>query len=189
MTVTKSIKSGADMLTVQTAIDRVDEVAVAMEAKWGVDRLPRLVSQEMAEAFHRQAEMFNTAIWQGTPADVVSQADRMINAWTALDAAASASEARTVAKERWEVSCTIDGVSGVLAVCKTREDALAVQRDGRHLHVVTLEAVARLIEQQPTLCKVFATFEDAAVIDIRKKCNERPLDDDTQEVINLLASG
>lgn len=189
MTVTKSIKSGADMLTVQTAIDRVDEVAVAMEGKWGVDRLPRLVSQEMAEAFHRQAEMFNTAIWQGTPADVVSQADRMINAWTALDAQAVADGKPVMAPTVWETPVTIDDKAGVLAVVPTQAEALAVQRDGRHLHVVTLEAVARLIEQQPTLCKVFATFEDAAVIDVRKKCKDKPLDDSIEDVVRLFTSG
>lgn len=189
MTVTKSIKTGADMVTVQSAIGRVDEVAVSMERKWGVDRLPRLVSQQMAEAFHRQAQKFNDAIWNQTPADVVEQAQRMINAWTALDQDAVAAGKPVLAPTTWETPVTIDDKVGVLAVVPTQAEALAVQREGRHLHVVTLEAVAKLIEAQPTLCQVFKTFEDAAVIDVRKKCNERPLDDSIEEVVRLFTSG
>ena len=46
-------------IRMQAVADGVDEVAVTMERKWGVDRLRRLVSVDLRERFDRQARKWN----------------------------------------------------------------------------------------------------------------------------------
>ena len=50
-------------IRIQAVADGVDEVAVAMERKWGVDRLRRLVSDDLREQFDRQARKWNEALF------------------------------------------------------------------------------------------------------------------------------
>ena len=50
-------------IRMQAVADGVDEVAVAMERKWGVDRLRRLVSDDLRERFDRQARKWNEALF------------------------------------------------------------------------------------------------------------------------------
>ena len=50
-------------IRIQAVADGVDEVAVTMERKWGVDRLRRPVSVDLRERFDRQARKWNEALF------------------------------------------------------------------------------------------------------------------------------
>lgn len=89
-----------DAATLQASLEGVDTIARAMERKWGLDRLPTLVDDELRAKFYRQrAKVTATmeAAWESDrlPLPVLeaaqSAAAAMQRAWRALDAHAEAS--------------------------------------------------------------------------------------------------
>jgi hypothetical protein len=68
---------------------QLDETAHALEMKWGVDRLPRLVTAETAARFQHWADKLNAAIEAGAD-NVAELAGIVERGWQAMDAEASA---------------------------------------------------------------------------------------------------
>ena len=143
------------------SLDDMDMVAIAMEEKWGRDRLRLLVPRELREKFDRQRYKVNSAIWHGNLQDVKVEADRMIKAWRALDRAAEASGAHLLAPEVWE-AVTPDGT--VVAVVKNDVDARLVVAQGRHVEVYTMNEVARMLANYPILAAAKASFPGCQVV-------------------------
>ena len=56
----------------QAEIDEVDKVAIAMEKKWGRDRLRLVVGPDLREKFDRQRYLLNQAIWHGDLQKVIA---------------------------------------------------------------------------------------------------------------------
>ena len=142
------------------SLDDMDMVAIAMEEKWGRDRLRLLVDRELREKFDRQRYKVNNAIWHGNLQDVKVEADRMITAYRALDKAAEAAGAHLLAPEVWE-AVTPHGT--VVAVVKNDLDARLVVAQGRHVEVYTMLEVGRLLANYPTLAAVKASFPGCQV--------------------------
>lgn len=69
-------------------LEPLDRVAVMMERKWGVNRLPRLVSPELAGKFVSAQEKLNEAIERADAEEVKKRAEIMLRGWQALDKAA-----------------------------------------------------------------------------------------------------
>src|ERR1700749_2246308 len=84
-------------------IDGADETAAEMESKWGADRLRLLVSPELREKFDRQRYLFTQAIWHGDLEAVRREAGRMVNAWQALDRAATDAGKQPLSPLVWEI--------------------------------------------------------------------------------------
>ena len=74
---------------VSAALRPLDRVAVEMEAKWGVGRLPRLVAPELAARFGSAKDKLNEAIRANDGAEVAKRAAVLIRGWQALDQAAT----------------------------------------------------------------------------------------------------
>ncbi|MFN3349081.1 hypothetical protein [Pseudorhodoplanes sp.] len=132
----------ADVLA-QAAIDFLDEIALAMERKWGINRLPRLVAPDLAIRFRAQQDRLNEALASGRADAIKIQAEAMARAWSALDKAASAAGANPLAPEIWE--CVLPSTGEVIAIVRTHEEASAIARE-RKGAVWTLEEVARAVE-------------------------------------------
>jgi hypothetical protein len=132
----------ADALA-QAAIDFLDEIALAMERKWGINRLPRLVAPDLAIRFRAQQDRLNEALASNRPDAIRVQAEAMARAWSALDHAASAAGASPLVPEVWEAVLPCTGE--VIAIVHTQEEASAIARE-RKGAVWTLEEVARAIE-------------------------------------------
>lgn len=145
-------------------IDGADETACEMEAKWGADRLRLLVPAELREKFDRQRYLFNQAIWHGDLEAVRRESGRMVNAWLALDAAATTAGRERLSPKVWEVATE----GRVFAIVQTDHDAAAVRADGRELTVYTLEEVGRFLAAYPDVAKAKAVFPGATVTEIRK---------------------
>jgi len=141
-------------------LDDVDMVAVAMEEKWGRDRLRLLVGRELREKFDRQRYKLNCAIWHGNLQDVKAEAGRMLSAWRALDRAAEVAGAHLLAPEVWE-AVTPDGT--VVAVVKNDLDLRLVAAQGRHVEVYTMSEIGRLLANYPGLAAVKASFPGCQV--------------------------
>jgi hypothetical protein len=132
----------------QIAVEALDEVAHRMERKWGVGRLPRLVSVDLAAKFCRQVEKLNAEILEEATAgiaDVDREAGRMVNAWMALDAAAEAAGADQ-ASASYLTARMSDG--RLLAVSDSSEGMQDFVREnaGQGAAVWTIDEVVRVLE-------------------------------------------
>jgi hypothetical protein len=127
----------------QATVDWLDEITRAMERKWGIDRLPRLVDPALAVRFRAQADKLNEAIASSRPDAIKAQAEAMARAWSALDKAATAAGARPLDGEVWETRLPSSGA--VVAIVRTAEEAHAIARD-RDGAVFTLEEVAHALD-------------------------------------------
>ena len=125
----------------QASLDRLDAVASAMERKWGIDRLPKLVDAPLAVRFRSQAERLDKAL-RSTPQDAISaQAEAMLRAWNTLDAAAVKAGWKPLAPTIWEA--VLPETGEIIAIVRDADEALAADRKGA---VWTLAEVAIAIE-------------------------------------------
>lgn len=159
---------------VQAVIDGVDEVARQMETRWGVGRLEFLVSDELREKFRKQFRRFNEAIQEHDVEKVRQAGAGMRRGWEALDKAAIAAGAQQLDPDIWEIQLA-DG--RVVALCRTKADAFATYRAGRHVDVWTTDEIKRLIESFPQIALAKQTFPGALVENVRTKGLAEPVED------------
>ncbi|MDE5451311.1 hypothetical protein GWE18_00270 [Bradyrhizobium sp. CSA112] len=164
-------------------IDGADETAAEMETKWGCDRLRLLVGPELREKFDRQRYLFNQAIWHGDLEDVRRESGRMVNAWMALDRAATEAGKQLLAPTVWEIPLE-DGT--VAAIVPDDAQAHAVVGEGRKVSVFTLEEIGRLLSNYPDIAKAKLVFPGATITAVRRSVEDplkaihdtdEPLDD------------
>ena len=127
----------------KASLDRLDAVASVMERKWGIDRLPKLVDAPLAVRFRRQAERLDEAIRIGVSAAVSAQAEAMLRAWHALDAAAITGGWKPLAPTIWEA--VLPETGEVIAIVRDSDEAFALAKE-RKGAVWTLAEVAIAIE-------------------------------------------
>lgn len=128
---------------VQAIIDGVDELARAMERKWGVGRLRLLVSDLTRARFDNQLAVWNDAIWNEDIGTVRTVAEAVRRAWSALDAEATQAGAEPISPDVWE-GRTSDG--RVFAITRTNAEAYAAKAEGRAALVYTVDELARIVE-------------------------------------------
>jgi hypothetical protein len=123
------------------SITQLDDLANAMERKWGIDRLTRLVPPE---ALARWVATLEACKDEWTP-----QADKdqmMMRAWRGMDAAATAAGAEPLPPGLWEQKAD-DGT--IVVICRDAEHAqveiFRAKHDGRTVATWTLEEVVRVV--------------------------------------------
>ena len=84
-------------------IQDVDLVASQMEKAWGVDRLPRLVSDFMVAKFDQQRSAWDAAIRSGSDTQIDEIGGGMIRAWHKLDQMAREQGHRNLSETIWTV--------------------------------------------------------------------------------------
>lgn len=179
-------------------LDEADLTASEMEAKWGADRLRLLVGPELREKFDRQRYLLNQAIWHGDLEGVRRESMRMVNAWLALDRAATAAGKAKLDPLVWEISVAdpehAEGQGYVAAIVPTNEHAHLVQADGRKVAVYTLEEIGRLLTAVPGVAKAKLIFPGAAVVSVKRNIADpllaihdtrEPLDEKTGDEIGF----
>lgn len=165
-----------DHMTLKAHIDGVDHLAQRMEAKWGVGRLPLLVSTETRAKFYKQGERMRDALEACYTAKVItrdlleasaSSTGGMERAWSALDRQATDAGEKPIDPEVWE---TVLSDGSLVAIVQTNADASKVLRDGRNKNVWTLEEVARAIEAFPDVIRsIKEVFPGATVETVKEK--------------------
>jgi hypothetical protein len=121
-----------------------DRVVRAIEAKWGIDRLPDLVDAEMRQRWWMQWDRLNAAIERGSGPDVEHAVEVTIRACGVLEARALELGAKPLTGDRWEAEMP-DG--GVLAIVRDKAEAANVQKEGRYDAVYSVAEVGRIIQQ------------------------------------------
>lgn len=79
-----------------------DRLAIEMENKWGIDRLPELVSVDTAEKYGRTIGRLNAAIDADDPAEANRLAQSAMRGLQAMDAEATAAGHDQMPAEFWE---------------------------------------------------------------------------------------
>lgn len=128
-------------MTVLHMIAPADAIAREMEAKWGRDRLPEIVAPELAGRFGSQREKFERAVQARDQDALAIETPRMINAWRALDRAATEAGATTHPADVWQFE--IDGRPAALMRDDTGAEAYAKANPGTR--VWTLDEIARVL--------------------------------------------
>jgi hypothetical protein len=147
--------SSEDCATLKAHADGVDNTARAMEEKWGMDRLPLLVSDDTRAKFYRQKVKWYDALeaaWSTDRltgpqmADAIAKCASMTRAWLALDAEASQKPVQPLSAEVWEVRLQ-DGT--IAALCRSTASAGHVISEGRYVAVYTADEIANVLDALP----------------------------------------
>ena len=144
-------------------VSGVDHVASTLEARWGIRRLPLIVSDDTRLRFRSACALWAEAI-KGWQAGEVTRAGAMMRrAWAALEAEAISLGHAPIEPHSLEATLP-DGT--VLAIVASADDAHHVAKNaaGRKVIALTVEEVARLYERygrQDTKTAVLAAFPGA----------------------------
>ena len=163
-----------DRKPIQEALEPLDRIAVEMEGRWGVGRLQRLVTPEMAAKFASAKDKLDEAIRANDLEAVVSKAAVLIRGWQALDKAATEAGHKQYPEAVW--SSKHRGT--VYTICLDRADVNKIAKEAVDpAHVVTIAE----------LLTVWETFQGNRVISETKslfpgatveKVGIKDLDDD-----------
>lgn len=149
----------------------LDHLAAEMERKWGVDRLPLLVSEQLRAAFYRQQDLLNDALVSGDLTLIDIQACGMKRAWQALDQAAAQAGQQPLSADVWEVKLPNSGK--VVAVVRTSAEAHLIAGPDRETW--TLAEIARLIDGlDGKVAEIKRVFPGAQITDIHKTETPEP---------------
>ena len=111
---------------VRAIVDGLDQVAHAMERKWGVGRLRLLVGDLPRAKFDAQKDKLDAAIESGRETYVRVHAEGMKRAWRFLDKAAAEAGHKPLSPEVWE--CVLPNTGEVVAIVRTEAEAHHVSR-------------------------------------------------------------
>jgi hypothetical protein len=150
---------------IQAMVDGLDQVALAMERKWGVGRLRLLVSDPLRAKFDEQKDRLDAALASGQEGYARIHVEGMRRAWDALDRAAADAGQAPLAPEVWE--CVLPETGEIVSIVRTEAEAHHVARQGR---VFTVAEIATLIAGLgDAVLEIKRQFPGAAVTGIRQK--------------------
>lgn len=140
----------------------LDETAKEMERRWGVDRLPRLVTPETVARFRHWADKLNAAIEAGAD-NVAELAGIVERGWRAMDAEATARGCFPLPPACYSVE--VDGHIVEIAQDQTHATALIwnARNEGRTVAVWTLAEVATVLRQHGVAHKAKEVWPGALV--------------------------
>ena len=166
------------MRRMQDALHDYDRKVKAVEAEWGVDRLPWLVDEALRGRFEAQMDRLNEAI--DKMQDVEHQCEVTLRGVEAMVNAAIAAGHKPLTGEYWEAPMP----SGkVLAVTRDEYEAGKVAADNRDMCVYSINEIATIIDEwQKTKAGVLtetakAMFPGAAVESFKTQ-TAKDLDDE-----------
>lgn len=149
-----------DDLEINRHIDKLDQVAIKFESKWGPDVLPRLVPSDMAAKWKAQTDKLNDAIQSRNLPMVADLVAGTIRGYSALDAAA------TAAGHTPDPATMLEGrhpeTGNIYRIAVNDMDARKVSQPG--VVVYTLTEVIRLLEGAQLVNKVKGQFPGAEVV-------------------------
>lgn len=135
------------------------------EKTWGIDRLPSLVSPELAAKFGKAMAVLNDALDKGDPDTAAAAAQNCVKGIAAMDAAARAAGHQPLKADFWEYEQ--DGFHFALIRDVAEWPAVAAERPGATIY--TLREVANaLAASRDAVAAVKAAFPGAQISAIRQ---------------------
>lgn len=155
----KMIEANAVDVQIQQHIQKLDDITIKVETKWGVDRLPLLVSPETQNKWRTQWRKLNDAIINKNLNDLIGLVDGTIRGYSALEAEAIAAGHQHNTPDVWDYQHPESGRK--YRFCKNLPDArAAVEKD---VVVYSLMEVANILEGQQLVNVVKDEFPGAVV--------------------------
>ncbi len=152
-----------------------DRAARAMEEKWGVDRLPGLVSPSMADRWGAAMANLNAALDAKDAALVVKRVEACLRGFAAMDAEAVAAGHKPLPPDAWEIE--VDGVTCAVLRDGNQWPAYAALRPGVRAYSLREVGLA-LAAYGQTVAAVKDAFPGAEVKAVKPKTPlERELND------------
>lgn len=171
--------ASAQELRCDYAVAPFDRVALDMERLWGIDRLPELVSPELAERYGRALAHLNDSMNAADPIATAAAAENCIKGLRALDAEARRLGHQPVTPEVWFVE--YDGHRFGLIRDVSEWPPVAAAHPGVTLYTLREAAIALLAHKSalPTIDAVKAAFPGAEISAVRQRTEtEEYLDDE-----------
>lgn len=125
-------------LACDMAVAPFDRVVREMDERWGVDRLPELVSAETAARYGTALAMLNEAIANEDPIKVQRVVASCLRGLQAMDAEAKANNAQPASSEVWE----IEHNGHRIGIMKDGRNWPAIKKTRPDLALYTLQEVA-----------------------------------------------
>lgn len=169
---------GASAVEIQCdlATGPFDRMAREMDRRWGLDRLPDLVSPETAARYGSALGKLNAAMEANDPAEVAARVGVCIRGMAAMDAEAAAAGHQPISPDAWEIE--VDGVT--CAILKDDADwpRYAEMRPG--VRVYSLREVGNaLAAYGQTVAAVKDLWPGARVTAVRERTQlEKELNDE-----------
>jgi hypothetical protein len=157
----------------------MDEIAARYEREWGVDRLPRLVSEATAQRFQAAMDLLRADFppagrsWEDVRASIA-------RGWAALATEATQRGHAPLPPAIHEIP--LEGCPGaVAAICRDDEHAQAVilraKAEGRTVSTWTLAEVVRVIQANELVNVIKDRFPGATVQQRRRAAGPMPADE------------
>lgn len=155
-----------------------DRVVEEMDRKWGIDRLPELVSPETAIKYGSAIAQLNQALEARDPKLTAHKAQVCIRGLRALDAEAAASGHERASGDYWEYD--LDGYKiGILKKDIEWKTAKAQRPDLKFFTMREAAIALKAKLETPPIAEVKEVFPGAEVIDIRERSAlEKEMDDE-----------
>lgn len=145
-----------------------DKACADMEAKWGIDRLPELVSVETAEKWGSAMAKLNAAIMAGDIEETKSRVGVCVRGLAALDAEATAAGHKPKRPDVWEAEYN----GRVFSVIQDVKDWInADVPEGRRIYTMREVAVALDAMDRGLFSAIKDAIPGAQVVAVR---NEEP---------------
>lgn len=145
---------------------KIDQLATDLERKWGVGRLPLLVSRETAERFGYWRDQLADAQEAEfpDPARLAELRGIVVRGWQALDAEAERS-GHTPMPPAWAEAEWAPGRVFAIALDDEHRQALILRdkAEGRDVSVFTVAEIGQLIRSIPDVARVMELFPGAQV--------------------------
>ena len=126
-----------DAIMCDYALAPVDRMAIQMDEKWGIDRLPELVSVEMAQKYGSAVAKMNAAVEACDVEECRIRCEVVIRGMQAMDAEAERIGAQKASTDVWEVK-----INGKLfGVMKDGRAWKAIKAQRPELELLTLREV------------------------------------------------
>lgn len=167
------------------ALAPFDREARAMEIKWGIDRLPTLVTPEMAARYGSAVAHLNDCINNEDPEQCAQAANNCIRGLHAMDAAATQAGHQPASGEFWEYRLEDRHTEPPFhfAIMKDGDEWQTAKAKRPELRFFTMREVALALRAYTATLpteKVKALFPNMQIADIRPKVENElpPINDD-----------
>ena len=153
-----AVTGEASYRKVQNHLTTYDQVVSEYERKWGCERLPLLVDEQLRDRFWSQMDKLNHAIEKGTPVDVEHQVQVTLRAYKALEAKAIEMGAKPLEGIAWTA---VNGEGQVVAICKDIYEVSNIKKDMPDAMVYSVQEVAAIIAAWSDKASLVNAVKDA----------------------------
>lgn len=173
-----AVTNEATYRKIQNYLTEYDRVVSDYERRWGIERLPLLVSPELRDRFWQQIDKLNDAIHRDAPNDVEHHVSVTLRAYAALEKEAIAMGGVEIGDDVWTAEAR-DGT--VVAVVRDVHAVGGIKKEMPDALVYCVQEVAAIVskwsEQNKLAADVKDVFPGAVVSEVKPTMKDK-LDDD-----------